>query len=267
MDMRAELENWETVWKPKGAEDAAAEERTAAKRRIRQAALERRDSLTDKQRRNYSDRMIERLVSLPGYREAEAILTYVSFRSEVNTFPLLDRVFSDGKAVFVPKVSGKEMDFYRIFSEADLTEGYRGILEPSGGQLLDGWMDDQISQRVGGRQEKPLKNREEQEGEPAVLSVMICMPGAAFDRACHRIGYGGGFYDRYLSGRSAAAEGAEGKTHLCAAYLTAALAYDCQVFEEIPWEMHDICPMCVVTEKEIIDGGKTGKEDLLWKMY
>ncbi len=265
--MRAELENWETVWKPKGAEDAAAEERTAAKRRIRQAALERRDSLTDKQRRNYSDRIIERLVSLPGYREAEAILTYVSFRSEVNTFPLLDRVFSDGKAVFVPKVSGKEMDFYRIFSEADLTEGYRGILEPSGGQLLDGWMDDQISQRVGGRQEKPLKNREEQEGEPAVLSVMICMPGAAFDRACHRIGYGGGFYDRYLSGRSAAAEGAEGKTHLCAAYLTAALAYDCQVFEEIPWEMHDICPMCVVTEKEIIDGGKTGKEDLLWKMY
>lgn len=267
MDMRAELENWETVWKPKGAEDAAAEERTAAKRRIRQAALEIRDSLTDKQRRNYSDRIIERLVSLPGYREAEAILTYVSFRSEVNTFPLLDRVFSDGKAVFVPKVSGKEMDFYRIFSEADLTEGYRGILEPSGGQLLDGWMDDQISQRVGGRQEKPLKNREEQEGEPAVLSVMICMPGAAFDRACHRIGYGGGFYDRYLSGRSAAAEGAEGKTHLCAAYLTAALAYDCQVFEEIPWEMHDICPMCVVTEKEIIDGGKTGKEDLLWKMY
>lgn len=267
MDMRAELENWETVWKPKGAEDAAAEERTAAKRRIRQAALERRDSLTDKQRRNYSDRIIERLVSLPGYREAEAILTYVSFRSEVNTFPLLDRVFSDGKAVFVPKVSGKEMDFYRIFSEADLTEGYRGILEPSGGQLLDGWMDDQISQRVGGRQEKPLKNREEQEGEPAVLSVMICMPGAALDRACHRIGYGGGFYDRYLSGRSAAAEGAEGKTHLCAAYLTAALAYDCQVFEEIPWEMHDICPMCVVTEKEIIDGGKTGKEDLLWKMY
>lgn len=265
--MRAELENWETVWKPKGAEDAAAEERAAAKRRIRQAALERRDSLTDKQRRNYSDRIIERLVSLPGYREAEAILTYVSFRSEVNTFPLLDRVFSDGKAVFVPKVSGKEMDFYRIFSEADLTEGYRGILEPSGGQLLDGWMDDQISQRVGGRQEKPLKNREEQEGEPAVLSVMICMPGAAFDRACHRIGYGGGFYDRYLSGRSAAAEGAEGKTHLCAAYLTAALAYDCQVFEEIPWEMHDICPMCVVTEKEIIDGGKTGKEDLLWKMY
>ena len=267
MDMRAELENWETVWKPKGAEDAAAEERTAAKRRIRQAALERRDSLTDKQRRNYSDRIIERLVSLPGYREAEAILTYVSFRSEVNTFPLLDRVFSDGKAVFVPKVSGKEIDFYRIFSEADLTEGYRGILEPSGGQLLDGWMDDQISQRVGGRQEKPLKNREEQEGESAVLSVMICMPGAAFDRACHRIGYGGGFYDRYLSGRSAAAEGAEGKTHLCAAYLTAALAYDCQVFEEIPWEMHDICPMCVVTEKEIIDGGKTGKEDLLWKMY
>ena len=265
--MRAELENWETVWKPKGAEDAAAEERTAAKRRIRQAALERRDSLTDKQRRNYSDRIIERLVSLPGYREAEAILTYVSFRSEVNTFPLLDRVFSDGKAVFVPKVSGKEMDFYRIFSEADLTEGYRGILEPSGGQLFDGWMNDQISQRVGGRQEQPLKNREEQEGESVVLSVMICMPGAAFDRACHRIGYGGGFYDRYLSGRSAAAEGAEGKTHLCAAYLTAALAYDCQVFEEIPWEMHDICPMCVVTEKEIIDGGKTGKEDLLWKMY
>ena len=248
--MRAELENWETVWKPKGAEDAAAEERAAAKRRIRQAALERRDSLTDKQRRNYSDRIIERLVSLPGYREAEAILTYVSFRSEVNTFPLLDRVFSDGKAVFVPKVSGKEMDFYRIFSEADLTEGYRGILEPSDGQLLDGWMDDQISQRVGGRQEKPLKNREEQEGEPAVLSVMICMPGAAFDRACHRIGYGGGFYDRWL----ARWNGFQcGSAEPAVILEKIALAYQMQIVDRIPAEFFDQKADCIITEESVMN--------------
>lgn len=197
-------------------------EQTAAKKRFRREALTKRDGLTAEQRRNYSGRIIKKLIDLPCYVNADAILTYVSFRSEVDTFPLIERAFTDGKAVFAPKVLGKEMDFFRIYSLADLTAGYRGILEPSGRYSYDEWRGDQLGQ-----------------------CALICMPGAAFDRARHRIGYGGGFYDRYLSG------------HLQRKVATAALAFDCQIFEEIPWEAHDIRPKWIITEKErISENGK-----------
>ncbi len=218
---------------------AGAEEQAAEKKRLRAAALAKRDSLTAQQRNNYSVSITKNLTSLFCYREADAVLTYISFRSEVDTIPLIERAFADGKAVFAPKVYGKEMEFYRIFSQSDLAAGYRGILEPAGGLSLDEWMGDQSSQKI-----------------------LICMPGTAFDRARHRIGYGGGFYDRYLSrllhqkedveASAYTQTGADMEEHPQLKFSTAALAYDCQIFEEIPWESHDIRPMCVVTEKEIL---------------
>lgn len=214
-------------------------EQTAAKKRFRREALTKRDGLTAEQRRNYSGRIIKKLIDLPCYVNADAILTYVSFRSEVDSFPLIERAFADGKAVFAPKVLGKEMDFFRMYSLADLTEGYRGILEPSCGCSYDERNTDQVSQ-----------------------STLICLPGAAFDRARHRIGYGGGFYDRYLSRflqdgvnmDAVVQPRADTDTagHLQRKVTTAALAYDCQIFEEIPWETHDIRPAHIITETEII---------------
>ncbi len=218
---------------------AGAEEQVAEKKSLRAAALAKRDSLTVQQRKNYSVSITKNLTNLSCYQEADAVLTYVSFRSEVDTFSMAEQALADGKAVFAPKVTGKEMEFYRFFSTNDLAAGYRGILEPAGGLSFDEWMCDRVSQRV-----------------------LICMPGAAFDRARHRIGYGGGFYDRYLckllqesENIDAAAQtqaGTYGAGHLRMKVTTAALAYDCQIFEEIPWEPHDVCPMCVVTEKEIL---------------
>ena len=216
---------------------------------FRAAALEKRDSLTAGQRRDYSDRIIKKLTNLSCYREADAVLTYVSFRSEVDTIPLIEQAYADGKAVFAPKVTGKEMEFYRIFSLDDLSAGYRGILEPTGELSFYGRMTDRTSQ-----------------------TILVCMPGAAFDRARHRIGYGGGFYDRYLSGllrinanTDAAAKLSAGSDatahsqanvdtagHLQRKVTTAALAYDCQIFEEIPWEPYDVCPERIITETKII---------------
>lgn len=236
--------------------------RAAEKKEIRAAALERRDSLSADQRRDYSGRIIKTLTSLPCYQNADAVLTYVSFRSEVNTFPLLEQALADKKAVFAPKVLGREMDFCRIFSRDDLSPGYRGILEPSDGQLFEKWKIDRISQPEAGRQEKPPRDKEAGkriwEEKPvddraAWPHILICLPGAAFDRARHRIGYGGGFYDRYLNRflQDEEETDAAALPRAGTSFTTVALAYSCQMFEEIPWEPHDICPMCVVTEREI----------------
>lgn len=208
------------------------------KKEIRREALRRRDGLTAGQRRDYSERIAESLTALSCYREADAVLAYISFRSEADTFLLLERAFADEKAVFAPKVLGQEMEFFRIFSAADLAPGYQGISEPAGGQSFGEWKVDQAGQ----------------------CNALLCMPGAAFDRARHRIGYGGGFYDRYLSGlfrnrenARAAPDPQTGAEESCprVRFATAALAFDCQIFDSIPWEAHDIRPERIVTETAI----------------
>lgn len=200
------------------------------KKRIRREALAKRDRLTKERRKAYSDKILASLTQLSCYTEAAAVLTYVSFRSEVDTVPLIKQAHADGKAVFAPRVIGRDMEFYQLFSVEELIEGYRGILEPKGSLSYADW----ISQERKGRE------------------TLICLPGAAFDRARHRIGYGGGFYDRYLSRLSAE----ERISETAALYpqvtvTTAALAFSCQILEKIPWEAHDIRPELIVTEKEI----------------
>lgn len=200
------------------------------KKKIRRQALAKRNSLTPAQRRDCSGRIMDTLTKLSCYREAEAVLTYVSFRSEVDTIPLIKQALADRKAVFAPRVSGLDMEFYQIFSVEELAEGYHGICEPTCGVPYTDWVSQKNSPRT-----------------------LLCLPGAAFDRACHRIGYGGGFYDRYLS-RFVADEAAGGTDRIVrmqAEVTTAALAFSSQIFEEIPWEAHDICPMCIITEEGI----------------
>lgn len=233
---------------------AMAEKCPERKRKIRMEALKRRDHLTAGQRRDYSGRIVKKLIGLPCYQEADAVLTYISFRSEVDTFPLLERAFADGKAVFAPKVTGRDMEFYKISEVEELTAGYQGIREPKGGTVFLDWLSQ--------NSEKPNVEDAvwtgENDKEPATARILICMPGAAFDRARHRIGYGGGFYDRYLcrllrvlrENENKDAEAAS-QPRAGAVFTTVAFAYNCQIFEEIPWETHDICPERIVTETEI----------------
>lgn len=203
-------------------------EEADVKKRLRVEALAARDSLPEKTRKAYSEAIVKKLTTLSCYRRAEVVLSYVNFRSEVETASLLKQAFADGKAVFVPKVSGREMEFFQIFGGEDLAKGYRGILEPKGGRPYTDWVSHYRGQ-----------------GDSHTL---ICLPGAAFDKKCHRIGYGGGFYDRYLGGLSKNSEDTS--------YCTVALAFGCQIFEEIPWETHDIRPKEIVTENEVIVSGQ-----------
>ncbi len=178
------------------------------KKEIRKTVNARRRALPPEQEQTASEQIRDLLVSLPEYREASTVYCYVDYNHEVHTWPIMKRAMEDGKRVAVPRVNGKEMDFYYITSESDLEPGAFGILEPREGL-------------------SPAK-------EPEAFMVM---PGVAFDRAHHRVGYGGGYYDRYL----------EKWTGL----KPAAVAYECQIFDEVPFESFDIRPRILVTEAGI----------------
>lgn len=197
------------------------------KREVRVKALALRDALLPAERAAYSKEIIDRIIHLDCYRNAAALLVYVSFRSEVETRMLIEKAFSDKKAVFAPAVSGQVMEFFRINSLNELKSGYQGILEPE--------QKSETSYRAWMRQK-----------ENTAAKILLCMPGAAFDRERNRIGYGGGYYDRYLSALSAERGERNCDTE------TVAFAFSCQVFAEIPREPHDLRPHSIVTEREII---------------
>ena len=205
------------------------------KKQMRALALEARAGLTKSQRADFSGVITEKLMKLPCYQNAKALLTYVSFRSEVDTVSLIRLALQEGKAVFAPKVLGRDMAFFRISSLDDLSPGYRGIWEPEAKTSYNDWISQNPVEATN-----PEENGIPEENLPHTL---LCMPGAAFDRQRHRIGYGGGFYDRYLW-----AMGSEQAKRT----VTAALAFSCQVFQEIPWEAHDICPDGIITETDIM---------------
>ena len=203
------------------------------KKDIRSKVLALRDGISEEDRARYNKSIREFITGMEEYREAEAILAYVSYKSEVDTTELIQHALSDGKYVFAPKVSGNEMEFWQISSLEDLREGYKGIREPVQRVSFPNW----ISRHIGN-------------------NVMMWMPGAAFDRERHRIGYGGGFYDRYINRllqrteQTTSAERARTQSrHFI--LTTAALAYSCQVLERIPYEEYDVKPDILITERGI----------------
>ena len=203
------------------------------KSRIRRQILAVRDRMDPEVRERCNAAIRERVFVHQAYREARIILAYVSYRSEVDTSEMIRQALADGKYVFVPKVSGPEMEFWQITSPADLHRGYKGIPEPAAQVSFPEWRKQAVC-RIGSSYQKTQ------------YKAMMWMPGAVFDRKRHRIGYGRGFYDRYL-GRLYG-EAGERKMLLT----TAALAYLCQLVEELPCEAHDVKPDLVITEAGII---------------
>ena len=208
------------------------------KKDIRKYVLALRDGISAHDKAKYDASIKEIVLGMEEYRKAEVILAYVSYRSEVDTTQLIQQALLDGKYVFAPKVSGNEMEFWQIMAMEDLQEGYRGIREPVQSIAFPDWMK-------------------------ASCKVMMWMPGAAFDTERHRIGYGGGFYDRYLhrllqlSKQTDLAE--QTRTNWSHFTLTTvALAYGCQVMEKIPSEEHDLKPDLLVTEQGLCRTSQIG---------
>ncbi len=187
----------------------AKDSKDLSKKALRKEIRLERGRRTDEEIHEMSLSVLERVLALPEYRDAGTIYAYVDCKHEVETRDLIERALAEGKRVAVPKVCGQEMIFYYISSlEEDLEEGYFGIREPKAGCPAQ---------------------------EPDAL---LLMPGVAFDEARHRVGYGGGFYDRFL----------EANPHL----ITAALAFEFQIKKEVPFEDFDIRPAKIVTEKRVL---------------
>ena len=154
-------------------------------------------AMTAEEIERYSAELTEKFLKLPAYREARSVYGYLPYNQEVRTVPLLRQAQRDGKRVAVPKVFGEEMRFIWLDDLNAVAEGYCRIPEP----LADG-------------------------PEADDHRALVLMPGLAFDPSGRRMGYGGGFYDRFLAAEPE--------------HPTVALCYGFQMLPFLDTEDHDI---------------------------
>ena len=173
------------------------------KKELRRRIREQKRAMTEEEIAEASRRLAELFYETEQYRKAKTIYGYLPYNQEVRTVPMLERALADGKQVAVPKVYGEEMKFIRMTDLSRVEKGYAGIPEP----VADGPEAD----------------------DPQAL---VLMPGLAFDREGHRIGYGGGFYDRFLQ---------QEPTHP-----TVALCYGFQMMDRVETEEFDVPVDCVL---------------------
>ena len=174
------------------------------KKALRQMIREKKRAMTPEQIEAASRRLGELFAATEQYRNASSIYGYLPYNQEVRTVPMLERAIADGKRVAVPKIFGDEMKFIWLDDLTAVSRGYSGIPEP----VEDGPVAD----------------------DP---NALVLMPGLAFDPQGHRIGYGGGFYDRFLAAEPD--------------HPTLALCYDFQMLDHLETEPFDINVDCVLS--------------------
>ena len=166
------------------------------KQELRRVIREKKRAMTQEEILTASALLAEQFYQTPQYKNAKTIYGYLPYNQEVRTVPMLRQALLDGKKVAVPKVYGDEMRFIYMEDLEKTATGYAGIPEP----IAD----------------EPVAH------DPTAL---VLMPGLAFDRTGNRMGYGGGFYDKFL---------ADEPDHP-----TVALCYEFQLLPSVPREEYD----------------------------
>jgi len=169
---------------------------------IRKQIRELKKAMTAEEIQQSSEKLGELFLSSELYRQAKTIYGYLPYNQEVRTTTIVAQALADGKKVAVPKVYGEQMKFIYLTDLSQVEKGYCGIPEP----IAD----------------EPVAD------DPTAL---VLLPGLAFDRQGHRMGYGGGFYDKFLAT----------EPH----HPTIALCYSFQVLPQLPAEEFDV-PVDVV---------------------
>ncbi len=167
------------------------------KNELRKAIREKKRAMTEEEIVRKSEELGRLFLQSEEYRAAKSIYGYLPYNQEVRTVSMLEQALRDGKRVAVPKCYGDEMRFIWMEDLSRVEKGYANIPEP----IAD----------------EPIADDE---------TALVLMPGLAFDPQGHRIGYGGGFYDKFL-----AREPGHPKVALC---------YDFQMVDHLETEEFDI---------------------------
>jgi 5-formyltetrahydrofolate cyclo-ligase len=167
------------------------------KQELRKAIREKKRAMSAEAIEQKSRMLTEKFLRSDAYRVTKTIYGYLPYNQEVRTVPLLEQALKDGKRVAVPKCYGDEMRFIYMTDLSAVEKGYAGIPEPIADEPV---ADDK--------------------------TALVLMPGMAFDPQGHRIGYGGGFYDKFLAKEPY--------------HPTLALCYDFQVLPHLETEEFDI---------------------------
>ena len=167
------------------------------KKELRATIRARKRAMTEEEIVSRSEALTRLFLASDAYKNAKTIYGYLPYNQEVRTVPMLEQALRDGKRVAVPKCYGDEMRFILMEDLTKVEKGYANIPEP----IADG----------------PIADDE---------TALVLMPGLAFDPQGHRCGYGGGFYDKFLSAEPG--------------HPTLALCYEFQMLPYLETEEHDI---------------------------
>ena len=183
------------------------------KKEIRKLISDMKNNMSLKEIESLSEKMTDIFCATDDFKNASCIFAYMSYNQEVKTRGIIEMALASGKRIAVPKVYGRDIKFKYINSVNDCINGYMGIPEPDEGCLCA----DNVEKKV-----------------------LLLMPGLAFDKEGNRIGYGGGYYDRYLN------------VHRDTEFTKIALGYDFQLMEKIENEAFDVKADIVITPSAII---------------
>ncbi len=181
---------------------------TTNKKITRNTIKEMRLALSEEEVRTLSEECVTKVLQFPELLEARTVCVYMPIGNEIDTSAIIQYCLENGKRVAAPRIEGETMEFYYFKQPSELKQGAFDIWEPTGMEKVT----DEES--------------------------LVIMPGVAFDLNCNRIGYGNGFYDRYLSGHPRMKK--------------IALAYEFQIVGKIKQEIHDVRPEMIVTESRVI---------------
>ncbi|PGZ98781.1 5-formyltetrahydrofolate cyclo-ligase [Bacillus pseudomycoides] len=182
------------------------------KKRLRKEILQRMNALSEEQYTTLSEKIVDSLYKQQEWIAAQTIGITLSMEREVNTYAIIEKAWEEGKAIVVPKCNRetRTMTFRQITNFEQLETVYMNLREP------DPSITDEVS---------------------AEEIDLLLVPGVAFTRKGERVGYGGGYYDRYLVNY-------KGKT--------LSLVFDFQIVSHIPVEPFDKAVQKIITEKETI---------------
>lgn len=184
------------------------------KKLIRKKMSRIRSNMDKNEHREKSKIIVEKLMKSKFYKESDTIMIYVSFRREIDTHEFIKKAIKDGKTILVPITidKGKQLKPSHLKDFDELEIGFYNILTPK----------EEFVRYV----------------DPKDIDLVI-VPGLGFDKEGYRVGFGGGYYDRFLSNLDSA--------------IKLSIAFDFQILDRVPREDFDIPVDYILTEKRIIE--------------